>query len=223
MDLFNLDPALGLPVVALLLTVLVVGDFFVPMLPSATTIATLSGFLVGEPALVAGLIACAAAASWLGDVLGHRALRGARSRFAAPLAASRRFARVEARILATLERHPVRTTLIARFLPAGRTALAWAAVSSRDYRHGRMAALAGVLWGSYMVGLGLFIGWLLGPGLYSAATTITSVAAATAVLGWWFQGSRGGPGVLGRKAEPSAAKPAIEPKSPPLRAVKLEA
>ena len=221
MDLPHLDLSLGLPVLALLLAALVVADFFIPMLPSATLIATLSGFLVERPALAAGLIACTAVASWLGDVLGYRALRGARGRFSR-LLASPKAARVEARIQATLERSPVRTTLVARFLPAGRTALAWAAVSAPAYRHGRMAALAAFLWASYMVGLGLCIGWLLGPGLYSAATTITSIAAATAVLGWWFQGAGAAPRVLGRTAENGEAKPAIEPTPPAESAAKLE-
>lgn len=182
-----MDLSLSLPLAALLLAALVIADFFVPMLPSATTIATVAGFLVGDPWLIAGLIACSAAASWLGDVLGHRTLRHARARLRRPLPGSAKVAEIEAGLRETLHRRPRGTTLIARFLPAGRTALAWAAVDAPGYRHGRMAAMAAIAWACYMVGLGLLIGWLLGPGLYSAATTVSSVAAAGFVLGWWFK------------------------------------
>lgn len=182
-----MDVSLGLPLAALLLAALVVADFFVPMLPSATTIATAAGFLVDDLWLIAALIACSALASWLGDVLGHRVLRHARTRLRRPLPGAAKVAEIEARLRETLHRRPRGTTLIARFLPAGRTALAWAAVDAPGYRHGRMAAMAAIAWACYMVGLGLLIGWLLGPGLYSAATTVSSVAAAGFVLGWWFK------------------------------------
>lgn len=179
---------LTLPVVAMLLAALVIADFFVPMLPSATTIAALAGFLVGNLAMIAGLVLCAALASWIGDVLGYRALRLTRARWRRPFFGSAKVAALEARFQETLLRRPGTTTLVARFLPAGRTALAWAATAAPGYRHGRMAALAGIVWACYIVGMGLAIGWIFGPGLLSVATTITAVAAGGVVMGWWFRG-----------------------------------
>lgn len=178
----------AVPIAAMLLAALIIADFFVPMLPGATTIAAVAGFLLGSPVLIAGLILCAAGASWLGDVLGFRAMRVARSRWRRPFFGSAKVAALEVRFSATLLRHPKATTLIARFLPAGRTALAWAATAVPAYRHGRMAALAGLVWACYLVGMGLAIGWIFGPGLLSVGTTITTIVAGSVVLGWWFKG-----------------------------------
>lgn len=183
--------SLGLPLVALLLAALIIADFFVPMLPSATMIATLAGFLVGDTLLIVGLIAWAAAASWLGDVLGFHVLRHARARMRRPIFDSARITRLEIKLRATLRRRPHWTTVVARFLPAGRTALAWAAVATPDYPHSRMSAVAAAAWSSHIVGVGLLIGWLFGSGLLAAATTATSVAAMTVVLGWWYKGAFG--------------------------------
>ncbi|GAB3232845.1 hypothetical protein GCM10027447_28860 [Glycomyces halotolerans] len=180
---------LSLLFAVLLLAALVIADFFVPMLPSATTLATVAGFLVGNSLMIAGLIACAALASWLGDVLGYHALRHARARLRRPILGSARIVHLELRLRATLRRRPRWTTVVARFMPAGRTALAWAAVATPDYPHTRMAAVAAAVWACYMVGVGLLIGWIFGPGLLSAATTVTSVVALSLVLGWWARGA----------------------------------
>lgn len=181
--------SLTVAIVAVLLAALVIADFFVPMLPSATTIATLAGFLIGSPVLLVILVVGSACASWAGDVLGYRTLRHARGRMKRPILSSAKITRLEIRLRSSLRRHPRRTTLVARFLPAGRTALAWAAVVTPDYRHAQMSLLAGIAWAAYMVGVGLLIAAVFGPGLLSAATTITSVAALSVVLGWWFRGS----------------------------------
>ncbi|WP_100444449.1 hypothetical protein [Glycomyces xiaoerkulensis] len=181
--------SLALPIVACIVVALVIADFFVPMVPSATTIATLAGFAIGDSTLIAGLIACAALASWAGDVLGYYALWHARGRMRRPILGSARIVHLELRLRSTLRRRPRLTTVVARFMPAGRTALAWAAVATPEYPHARMAIVAGAVWASYMVGVGLLIAWMFGPGLLSAVTTVTSVAALSVALGWWFRGA----------------------------------
>lgn len=196
--------SLGLPLAALLLAALIIADFFVPMLPSATLVAAAAGFLVGDPLLIAGLIAWAAAASWLGDVLGFHVLRRTRARMRRPIFDSARITRLEIKLRTTLRRRPHRTTVVARFLPAGRTALAWAAAATPDYPHSRMSAVAAAAWSSHMVGVGLLIGWLFGAGPLAAATTATSVAAMTVVLGWWYKGTLGAG--LERAAAPDAGR-----------------
>ncbi|THV33513.1 DedA family protein [Glycomyces buryatensis] len=177
----------SLPVVALVLTALVIADFFIPMVPSATTIAAIAGFIVGNWVLIAALVLWAAASSWLGDVVGFRTLRLARANWHWRVRGSAKVAALEERLRSTLTRHPNLTTLVARFVPAGRTALAWAATGAPEYHHTRMAALAAIAWSSYIVGLGLLIGWIFGAGVFSVAMTITSIAAGGFVLGWWIR------------------------------------
>ncbi|SDD03686.1 hypothetical protein [Glycomyces harbinensis] len=186
--------SVSLPVAAVIVAALIIADFFVPMLPSATMIAALAGFLVGDAFLIAALIAWAASVSWLGDVLGYRVLRHVRARMRRPIFSSAKVTRLEIKLRATLRDHPRGTTVIARFLPAGRTALAWVAVATPDYPHARMSALAAGAWASCTVGVGLLVGWVFGAGLLSAATTATAVAALSVALGWWFKGARSGSG-----------------------------
>ncbi|MCD0442801.1 hypothetical protein LO763_04080 [Glycomyces sp. A-F 0318] len=187
--------SLGLPVAALLLAAMVVADFFVPVLPSATLIAALAGFLAGDAVLIAALIAWAALASWLGDLLGYRVLRRTRARMRRPIGPGEAV-RLELKLRAALRRRPLGTTVAARFLPAGRTALAWTAVVTPDYPHARMSAVAAVAWACGMVGAGLLVGGVLGSGLVSAAVTACAVAAAGAVLGRRYKGAW--PGARGR-------------------------
>lgn len=182
--------SLGLPITALVLAALVIADFFIPMLPSASLIATLAGFLTGDPLLIAVLVVWAASASWIGDRIGFRVLRHARSQMPSPNINSAKVTRLEIKLRTTLRRHPLWTTIIARFLPAGRTALAWAAVATPDYPHSRMAAVAAGVWACWTVGIGLLVGRVFGAGLLSAAATMTAVAALSVVLGWWFTGAR---------------------------------
>jgi membrane protein DedA with SNARE-associated domain len=182
--------SLGLPITALILAALVIADFFLPMLPSASLIATLAGFFIGDPLLIAALIAWVASASWIGDLIGFRVLRHTRAKTRTPILNSAEVARLEIKLRATLRHRPHWTTIIARFLPAGRTALAWAAVATPDYPHSRMAAVAAGVWACWTVGIGLLVGRLFGAGLLSAATTVAAVAALSVVLGWWFTGAR---------------------------------
>lgn len=191
--------SLSLPIAALILAGLVIADFFIPMLPSATMIAALAGFLADDPFLIAALIAWAASASWLGDLLGYHALRHARARMRTPIPASAKVTRLEIKLRATLRHRPYSTTIIARFLPAGRTALAWAAVTTPDHPRARVSAIAAGSWAAITVGLGLLIGSIFGAGLWSAATTATAACALSVALTWWFKTARtGGRHLLGR-------------------------
>jgi membrane protein DedA with SNARE-associated domain len=190
-------------IVVLVLTALVVADFYLPMLPSATMVAALAGLLAADPALVAALIVWAAAASWLGDLLGYQALRRTRARMRAPIPRSASLTRLEIKLRSSLKDRPRRTAVVARFLPAGRTALAWAAVAAPDYPHSRMSALAALAWAAVTAGLGLLIGTVFGAGLWSAASTATTVAALSAALAWWFRTA----GSSRRRAAAAVAEP----------------
>jgi membrane protein DedA with SNARE-associated domain len=174
----------------LILIGMVVADFFAPVLPSATLVTAAAGLVFGNPLLIGVLLLGAAVASWLGEFLGYRLFRTLRAGLArrSPRAVRGLLTGTALKLETLLERtigdHPYRTTMVARFLPAGRTALAWAAAGTAKPPYARMAALGGVLWAVYSVGLGLAIAWIAGPGLQSLVGSVVTMAAVGLFLGW---------------------------------------
>lgn len=174
----------------LILIGMVVADFFVPMLPSATLVTAAAGLVLGSPPLISVLLVGAAGASWLGEFVGYRVFRRIRAGLARRSPRLVRglvrgsVAKLETLLERTIKDHPYRTTMVARFLPAGRTALAWAAAGTPKPPYARMAALGGALWAVYSVTLGLVIGWIAGPGIQSLIGSVVTVAAVGLVLGW---------------------------------------
>ncbi|HEX2144923.1 MAG TPA: hypothetical protein VHG10_10485, partial [Glycomyces sp.] len=174
----------------LILIGMVVADFFVPMLPSATLVTAAAGLVFGNPLLIVVLLIGAAGSSWLGEFLGYRLFRSLRAGLArrGPRLVDNLIAKTALTFEALLERtihdHPYRTTMVARFLPAGRTALAWAAAGTRKPPYARMAALGGVLWALYSVSLGLLIAWIAGPGWQSLIGSVVTMAAVGVFLSW---------------------------------------
>ncbi|MQM24156.1 DedA family protein [Glycomyces albidus] len=173
---------------------MITADFFVPMLPSATLVTAAAGLVFGNPWLIAVLLVGAAGSSWFGEFMGYKVFCAVRAglrrrppRFVARLAdrsVMRAVRRLEHLLGKSVARHPYRTTVIARFLPAGRTTLAWIAAGEGRAPYGRMAALGGVLWAVYTVGLGLLIAWIAGPGLQSLLGSVLTVLAVGGILGW---------------------------------------
>ena len=106
--------------------------------------------------------------------------------------------------------------MVARFLPAGRTALAWAAAGTAKPPYARMAALGGVLWAFYSVSLGLVIAWIAGPGLQSLVGSVVTMAAVGLFLGWvarrW---QRTHPDLPDAPVLAIAAPPAADDEAPP--------
>lgn len=175
----------------LILIGMVVADFFVPMLPSATLVTAAAGLVFGNPLLIVVLLVGAAGSSWLGEFVGYRVFRRIRAGLARRSPRLVRglvtgtVAKFERLLERTISDHPYRTTMVARFLPAGRTALAWAAAGTTKPPYARMAALGGVLWAAYSVGLGLLIAWIAGPGLQSLIGSVVTVAAVGLLLSWF--------------------------------------
>lgn len=217
----------------LILIGMVVADFFVPMLPSATLVTATAGLVLGNPLLIIVLLVGAAASSWLGEFLGYRLFRTVRAGLAhrSPRLVHGLVQGTALKLEALLERtvstHPYRTTMVARFLPAGRTALAWAAAGTQRPPYARMAALGGVLWAVYSVGLGLAIAWIAGPGLQSLVGSVVTVGAVGLFLSWlarrWQRTHPHLPeaAVLQARAEPdpalqgpALAPPGTEPERP---------
>ena len=172
------------------------------LVPAETALVLAAVILAQSPLLIAALIAWAASASWLGDLLGYHALRHTRARMRTPIPSSANVTRLEIKLRATLGHRPYSTTIIARFLPAGRTALAWAAVTTPGYPRARVSAIAAGSWAAITVGLGLLIGSIFGAGLWSAATTATAACALSVALTWWFKTARtGGRHIVGRRGQ----------------------
>ncbi|SDD04742.1 DedA family protein [Glycomyces harbinensis] len=193
----------------LILIGMVVADFFIPMLPSATLVTAMVGLVFGNPLLVGVLIIGAAGSSWLGEFLGYRVFRAVRAGIrrrgphvdaaTASRLVTRTVLKLEGLIQRTVVDHPYRTTMVARFLPAGRTTLAWVAAGGGRAPYARMAALGGALWALYTVGLGLLIVWIAGPGWESLIGSVVTVLAVGFVLGWFakrWQRNRAAEGTL---------------------------
>ncbi|WP_030156248.1 DedA family protein [Glycomyces sp. NRRL B-16210] len=179
----------------LILVGMIVADFFIPMLPSATLVTAMVGLVFGSPLLVVLLLVCAAGSSWLGEFLGYRLFRAVRAGIrrrgprvvtgATNRLVTRTVLKLEGLIQRTVVDHPYRTTMVARFLPAGRTTLAWVAAGAGRTPYARMAALGGVLWALYTVGLGLIIVSIAGPGWESLIGSVVTVLAVGFVLSWF--------------------------------------
>lgn len=173
---------------------MITADFFAPVLPSATLVTAAVGLVFGHPWLIAVLLVGAAGSSWFGEFMGYKVFCAVRAglrrrppRFLAGLAdrsVMRSVRRLEHLLEKSVAKHPYRTTIIARFLPAGRTTLAWIAAGTGRAPYGRMAALGGALWAVYTVGLGLVIAWIAGPGLQSLLGSVLTVLAVGGILGW---------------------------------------
>ncbi|MEU6249440.1 hypothetical protein [Glycomyces sp. NPDC047010] len=168
----------------------VLADFFLPVVPSSAVVTTVVGFSRDEPALIAAVLIAAAGSSWLGEVLGHRIFRAVRSgrRTDAPRAVTGLVTRtvldVERALRHAVDAHPYRAAVAARFLPAGRTALAWVAAGSERVPYARMAALGASLWAVYAVGLGLLAATIAGPDVESLVGWIAALLGAGGVLTW---------------------------------------
>lgn len=178
----------------LILIGMICADFFIPMLPSATLVTAMVGLVFGNPLLVAVLFVCAAGSSWLGEFLGYRVFRAVRAGIrrrgprvitgATDRLVTRTVVKLEGVLQRTVVDHPYRTTMVARFLPAGRTTLAWVSAGAERMPYARMAALGGVLWACYTVSLGLVIVSIAGPGWESLIGSVVTVLAVGLVLSW---------------------------------------
>ncbi|MFJ1755304.1 VTT domain-containing protein [Kitasatospora sp. NPDC088134] len=165
----------------------VLGDAFLPFLPSGTLVilAVLkTGQMGGSPFLLAAGVAVA---SFLGDLLLlHLARRGApavhrrlarRPRLAAGVE------RVQRALAGRAGRAAAAIVIVARFVPAGRTVLDLAVGHSphRPWTFLRWSAVAAVVWAGYIVSLGWLnlhwfdTAWLSFAVSCAAATAVSSV------------------------------------------------
>ncbi|MFE9117932.1 DedA family protein [Streptomyces sp. NPDC007172] len=181
------------PWIYAVVTLCVLLDVFLPVLPSGVLVITAATTAAGsataagaDAATQAGhadllaLAACAATASVLGDLVAYRlALRGG-ARLERAIARSRRLTRAQERLGMALSRGGGSLVVIARFAPAGRSVVSLGAgAAHRKVREFLpWSALAGVAWATYSVGLGYFGGQWLGATWLGTGVSLLALFAA---------------------------------------------
>ncbi|MFE5005172.1 DedA family protein [Streptomyces sp. NPDC056696] len=167
-------------------------DVFLPVLPSgvliitaATAAAAGTGAAAGQvthevPSILA-LLLSAATASVLGDLVAYRIAWRGGERLNRAIARSRRLTSAQERLGGALARSSGGIlVVIARFAPAGRSIVSFAAGTA----HRRVreflpwSALAGVAWAGYSVALGYFGGQWLGASWLATGVSLLALCAA---------------------------------------------
>ncbi|MFD7184204.1 DedA family protein [Streptomyces sp. NPDC059904] len=167
-------------------------DVFLPVLPSgvliitaATAAAAGTGAAAGQvthevPSILA-LLLSAATASVLGDLVAYRIAWRGGERLDRAIARSRRLTSTQERLGGALARSSGGIlVVIARFAPAGRSIVSFAAGTA----HRRVreflpwSALAGVAWAGYSVALGYFGGQWLGASWLATGVSLLALCAA---------------------------------------------
>ncbi|MFI7007239.1 DedA family protein [Streptomyces sp. NPDC050145] len=182
----------GSPWIYVIVAVSVLCDVFLPVLPSgvlvitaATAAAAGTGAATGEvphgvPDLLA-LTLSAATASVLGDLVAYRLAWRGGERLDRAIARSRRLSTAQERLGGALGRSSGGLlVIIARFAPAGRSVVSFAAGTA----HRRVreflpwSALAGFAWAAYSVALGYFGAHWLGAGWMSTLVSLLALVGA---------------------------------------------
>ncbi|WP_406001140.1 DedA family protein [Streptomyces sp. NBC_00829] len=184
----------GSPWIYAVVALSVLLDVFLPVLPSGvlvitaataaaagSTTATATGSVETAPGQVPHevpsllvLVLCAATASVLGDLVAYRLAWRGGDRFDRAIARSRRLTGAQERLGTALSRGGGALVVIARFAPAGRSAVSLGAGAAHRKVKEFLpwSALAGVAWAGYSVGLGYFGGQWLGASWVAAAVSV---------------------------------------------------
>ncbi len=198
----------GTPWLYVIVSLSILLDVFVPILPSgvlviaaATTAAgtaatgtTAAGTTTARDAVemassvhggthlaeIISLVVCAATASVLGDMVAYRLAWRGGDRFDRAISRSRRLTAAQERLGAALTRGGGGLVVLARFAPAGRSVVSLGAgVAHRTVREFLpWSALAGLAWAAYSVSLGYFGGHWLGTSWMSTALSVVALFAA---------------------------------------------
>ncbi|WP_354640642.1 DedA family protein [Kitasatospora camelliae] len=185
----EITDAVGPSLICVLALCAVLGDAFLPFLPSGTLV-ILAVLRVSETSGSPLLLAVGVAvASFLGDLLLLNLARRGAPAVHRRLARRPKLAASVERVARTLEGVTSRTAaamvIVARFVPAGRTVLDLAVghSSGRPRTYLRWSALAAVVWAAYIVSLGWLNShwfdtvWLSFAVSCAAATAISSAIA----------------------------------------------
>ncbi|WP_037854155.1 DedA family protein [Streptomyces sp. NRRL S-340] len=184
----------GTPWIYVAVTLSVLLDVFLPVLPSGVLIVTAATAAAAGTGAAAGhvphdvpdilaLILCAATASVLGDLFAYRLARRGGERLDRAIARSRRLSTAQERLGAALARGGGGAlVVIARFAPAGRSVVSFSAGAA----HRRVreflpwSALAGLSWAAYSVALGYFGTRWLGAAWLATCVSVAALFVAGA-------------------------------------------
>ncbi len=218
------------PWIYALVSLSVLLDVFLPVLPSGVLVigaATANSAGAGDGFLdVLALLACAATASCLGDLIAYRlAFRGGEW-FHRRMASSQRLSTAHERLGQVLTGGGGALVVLARFAPAGRSVVSLGAGAARRRPKEFLpwSALAGLCWATYSVGLGWIGGKWLGASWFGTAMSFGALVGAGAFAAYVFRRERR----LAVAAAKCAAAAAVElaipgPSAPQDRAAVAEA
>ncbi|MEU1848725.1 VTT domain-containing protein [Streptomyces sp. NPDC019990] len=175
-----LGSLIGSPWIYAVVTLSVLLDVFLPVLPSGVLVITAAtAAAAGSAADVPDILVltlCAATASVLGDLVAYRLAWRGGDRLDRAISRSRRLTTAQKRLGTALARGGGALVVLARFAPAGRSVVSLGAGAAhhraRDFLP--WSALAGLTWATYSVALGYFGAHWLGA---SWLATVVSVGA----------------------------------------------
>ncbi|GLJ91589.1 DedA family protein [Streptomyces poonensis] len=182
-------------------------DVFLPVLPSGVLVitaataaaagtagtATQTAALPDAFALLA-LLLCAATASVLGDLVAYRVGRRGGERLDRAIARSRRLSHAQERLGTALARGGGALVVVARFAPAGRSVVSFAAGAARRRVRDFLpwSILAGLAWAAYGVALGYFGAHWLGATWIATAISLAALFGAGAGAAYLIRRPRPG-------------------------------
>lgn len=187
----SLGSLTGSPWIYVLVGLSVLLDVFLPVLPSGVLVITAAtaaaagsatGHVPQEVPHILALLLCAASASVLGDLVAYRLAWNGGERLDRAIARSRRLTLAQERLGSALSRGGGILVVLARFAPAGRSVVSFAAGAAhrrvRDFLP--WSVLAGLAWAAYSVGLGYFGGQWLGTTWLATGVSLLALFGAGA-------------------------------------------
>ncbi|MEU0332924.1 VTT domain-containing protein [Streptomyces sp. NPDC006193] len=178
-------------------------DVFLPVLPSGVLVITAGTAAAAGTGAAAGrvphdvpdilaLILSAATASLLGDLVAYRLAWRGGERLDRAIARSRRLTSAQERLGDALARGGGALVVLARFAPAGRSAVSFCAGAAhrraRDFLP--WSALAGLSWAAYSVALGYYGAQWLGATWLAAGVSVAALFGAGAAAGFLVRRGR---------------------------------
>ncbi|WP_309094091.1 VTT domain-containing protein [Streptomyces sp.] len=177
---------IGSPWIYAVVTLSVLLDVFLPVLPSGILVITAATAAAAGTATdvpdVLVLTLCAATASVLGDLVAYRLAWRGGARLDRAISRSRRLTTAQERLGAALARGGGALVVLARFAPAGRSVVSLGAGAAqrraRDFLP--WSALAGLTWACYSVSLGYIGAHWLGASWLGTAVSVGALFGAGA-------------------------------------------
>ncbi|MDQ0748127.1 membrane protein DedA with SNARE-associated domain [Streptomyces africanus] len=176
----------GSPWIYAVVTLSVLLDVFLPVLPSGVLVITAAtaaaaGTAADVPDILV-LTLCAATASVLGDLAAYRLAWRGGDRLDRAISRSRRLTTAQERLGTALARGGGALVVLARFAPAGRSVVSLGAGAARHRARDFLpwSALAGLTWAVYSVALGYFGAHWLGASWLGTAVSVAALFGAGA-------------------------------------------